>query len=195
MRRNSNRVLLFDEIEKAHDDIFNVFLQVLSDGRLTDGLGRTAFFDGAIAIFTTNIGQQHFLDPLLSEADAAAAALEELGKRYRGEFLNRFNGRQNIYCFKKLDIPSMEKIVRREINSIDIVYGSQGIHIEASAQVIHDFCVDQYDPVYGARGLPGFITANLEPSIVNAILAEDDTHGTAHVTYNGTSKKFDVKMA
>jgi ATP-dependent Clp protease ATP-binding subunit ClpB len=195
MRRSSNRVLLFDEIEKAHDDIFNVFLQVLSDGRLTDNVGRTVSFDGAITIFTTNIGQTHFLNPNLTDAEAESLAIEELNNRYRSEFLNRFNGRQNIYCFKKLDLPSMEKIVRREITSLDNVYGPQGIHVEALPEAISQFCADQYDPRIGARGLPGFITANLEPFLVNSILEDEDTKGTAQVTYSNENKRFDVKMA
>lgn len=195
MRRSTYRVLLFDEIEKAHPDVFNVFLQVLSDGRLTDGMGRTANFDGALTIFTTNIGQHHFLNPDLSDAEAEAAALQELSETYRSEFLNRFNGRQNIHCFRKLDIPSMEKIVNREIANIDKVYGAQGIHVQASADAVHSFCVDQYDPRIGARGLPGFITANLEPAIVKRILNEDDVNDTAQVTYSDSNKRFEVKFS
>jgi ATP-dependent Clp protease ATP-binding subunit ClpB len=195
MRKNSNRVLLFDEIEKAHPDVFNVFLQVLSDGRLTDNVGRTCSFADAICIFTTNIGQPHFLNHALSWDGARAAALEDLGNTYKSEFLNRFNGRQNIYCFQELDLPSMEKIVKREIISIDSVYGEKGIHVDAPPDVIAAFCADQYDPMVGARGLPGFITANLEPFIVDQILKDQDARGTAHVTYSNDNKRFDIRMA
>jgi ATP-dependent Clp protease ATP-binding subunit ClpB len=194
MRRSSNRVLLFDEIEKGHPDVFNVFLQILGDGRLTDNIGRTVSFADAIIIFTTNIGQPFFLDEELSDQQAEAAAIEDLGKNFKGEFLNRFNGRQNIYCFKKLDIASMEKIVRREIDSIDARYGEEGIQVRASDAAIHDFCVDQYDPRFGARGLPGFIKANLEPIIVNTLLEDEDVHGTAEVNYNSDIKRFEVKI-
>lgn len=195
MRRNSNRVLLFDEIEKAHPDVFNVLLQVLDEGRLTDNIGRTVSFADAIIIMTTNIGQPHFLDESMSEPEREALAMIDLSNTYRSEFLNRFNGRQNIICFKILRLDSMEKIVRREISSIDAVYGEKGVHVEANDNVIASFCRDQYDPKIGARGLPGFITANLEPHLVNAILADQNVQGTALVDYSTEEKRFDVKIA
>ncbi len=195
MRRSSHRVLLFDEIEKAHRDVFNIFLQVLGDGRLTDGIGRTVNFNGTPMIFTTNAGQAHFLNPDLSEAEAEAAALAELSTLFLGEFLNRFAGRQNIICFKKLDLSTMERIVRREITSMDSVYAEKGIHVAAEDSVIAEFCRDQYDPMVGARGLPGFITANLEPHIVDAILEDQNVQGTARVEYLKDQRMFDVKIA
>lgn len=194
MRRNGNRVLLFDEIEKAHPDIFNVMLQVLEDGRLTDNVGRTVSFADAVIIMTTNIGQPHFLDATLSTEDAEAAAMGDLSGVYRSEFLNRFAGRQNIICFKKLGLNSIQKIVRREINSLDAVYGAKGVHVEISDDVLTGFCADQYDPRIGARGLPGFISANLEPAIVNAILADQELRGTAIVRYDRDGKRFDVEI-
>ncbi|MGE4250098.1 MAG: AAA family ATPase, partial [Parvibaculaceae bacterium] len=96
MRKNPLRVLLFDEIEKAHPDVFNVFLQILSDGRLTDNVGRTVSFSESIIIMTTNIGQPHFLNAKLSVEEANGEAIREIEKTYRSEFLNRFAGRQNI---------------------------------------------------------------------------------------------------
>lgn len=194
MRRNSNRVLLFDEIEKAHPDIFNIFLQILEDGRLTDNVGRTVTFDGATIIMTTNIGQPHFLDEDVSSEEAETAALADLGATYRSEFLNRFAGRQNILCFKRLNLDSIEKIVEREIASLNIVYGERGIKVLAIEGVIRDFCHDQYDPKIGARGLPGYISANLEPVLVNAILADQDTRGTALVGYDPAARRFVVSI-
>lgn len=140
MRKNPLRVLLFDEIEKAHPDVFNVFLQILSDGRLTDNVGRTVSFSEAIIIMTTNIGQAHFLNPSLTVAEANAAALEKVGKTYRSEFLNRFAGRQNIVCFNKLDLPSIERIVRREFDSMDKTYAGDGINLTVTEADLKAFC-------------------------------------------------------
>jgi ATP-dependent Clp protease ATP-binding subunit ClpB len=195
VRRNPHRVILFDEIEKAHPDVFYIFLQILEDGRLSDNRGRLARFDDTILIMTSNIGQPHFLNEEFSEAAAEAEALNDLSAAFKSEFLNRFNGRQNIICFKKLDLTSMEKIVRREINSLDAVYGEKGIRVlESNPTVVEEFCRDQYDPKIGARGLPGFITADLEPHIVNAILADPNLRGTASVGYDPVGKHFQVNI-
>lgn len=194
MRRSGNRVLLFDEIEKAHPDIFNIMLQVLEDGRLTDNVGRTASFADAVIIMTTNIGQPHFLDPELSVEEAEARAMEDLGATYRSEFLNRFAGRQNIICFKKLGLDSIEKIVWREIAGLDATYGEKGIRVVIADADLVAFCEDQYDPKIGARGLPGFIAANLEPMIVNRILADPNVSGTATIRYDRASARFTVEL-
>ena len=194
MRRNPLRVLLFDEIEKAHPDVFNVFLQILSDGRLTDNVGRTVSFSESIIIMTTNIGQPHFLNPKLSFEQASAEALEEVQKTYRSEFLNRFAGRQNIICFNKLDLPSIEKIVRREFDSIDKTYSQEGIKVTVSEADLKTFCKAHYDPAIGARGLPGFIQANIEPIIVNMIL-ESDKRGPLDLAYNPKRAAFEVRPA
>jgi ATP-dependent Clp protease ATP-binding subunit ClpB len=170
MRKNPLRVLLFDEIEKAHPDVFNVFLQILSDGRLTDNVGRTVSFSDAIIIMTTNIGQPHFLNPDFTFEQAVAGAMEDVGATYRSEFLNRFAGRENIICFHKLDLPSIERIVRREFDSMNQTYGRDGISITVSEADLKAFCQARYNPAIGARGLPGFIQTTVEPIIVNMIL-------------------------
>jgi ATP-dependent Clp protease ATP-binding subunit ClpB len=194
MRKNPLRVLLFDEIEKAHPDVFNVFLQILSDGRLTDNVGRTVSFSESIIIMTTNLGQPHFLNPELTPSEAVQAALEEVGKTYRSEFLNRFAGRQNIVCFNKLDLASIEKIVRREFDSIDRTYGPDGIKLVVNEEDLKAFCKDHYDPAIGARGLPGFIQANIEPIIVNLIL-ETTRRGTLTLRYDAATSKFELRDA
>ena len=194
MRKNPLRVLLFDEIEKAHPDVFNVFLQILSDGRLTDNVGRTVSFSEAIIIMTTNIGQAHFLNPALTVEKANAAALEEVGKTYRSEFLNRFAGRQNIVCFNKLDLPSIERIVRREFDSMDKTYAGDGINLTVTDADLKAFCKGHYDPAIGARGLPGFIQANIEPIVVNMIL-ESDKRGNVNLSYNARKAVFELKSS
>ena len=194
MRKNPLRVLLFDEIEKAHPDVFNVFLQILSDGRLTDNVGRTVSFSESIIIMTTNLGQPHFLNRELNKEEAVAAALDEVSKTYRSEFLNRFAGRQNIVCFNTLDLDSIEKIVRREFDSIDRTYGHDGIRIVVPDADLKAFCKAHYDPAIGARGLPGFIQANVEPIIVNLIL-DSTRRGTLTLAYDPASARFELRDA
>lgn len=194
MRTNRNRVLLFDEIEKAHPDVFNLFLQILDDGRLTDNIGRTAEFSDAIVIMTTNIGQPHFLKSDLSYGDAMEMAMEDLGETYRPEFLNRFNGRQNILGFNRLELDSIERIVGREFEDLAHSYASHGVEISFPADQVSAFCADRYDPVVGGRGLPGLINTELESQIVNTLL--DTSTGEQErfdVLYDATAHRFDVR--
>jgi ATP-dependent Clp protease ATP-binding subunit ClpB len=194
MRKNGNRILLFDEIEKAHPDVFNIFLQILSDGRLTDNVGRTVWFSDAIIIMTTNIGQVHFLEENLTVEQAEAEAFAELASTYRSEFLNRFNGRQNIVCFKKLELDSIQKIVKREIDGLSSVYAEKGILTKIEEKSIEIFCQDHYDPKIGARGLPGYIVSNLEPIYTDIILEKPGWIGTAMISYSKVKKTFNVKV-
>jgi ATP-dependent Clp protease ATP-binding subunit ClpB len=187
MRKNPRRVCLFDEIEKGHPGVFDVFMQVLSDGRLTDSLGRTVDFGNAYIGFTTNIGQSHFLDLNLSDEQAEAVAIEELKKTYRSEFLNRFAGRQNILCYRRLSVSAIERIVTREIKSINENYGEQGITVNVTPQDVKAFCEAKYDPTSGARGLPGYIQANLEPIIVNSLLEHPERRGVVSFRYDAAA--------
>jgi ATP-dependent Clp protease ATP-binding subunit ClpB len=190
MRKNPRRVCLFDEIEKGHPGVFDVFMQVLSDGRLTDSLGRTVDFSNAYIGFTTNIGQTHFLDTTLSDEQAEALAVEELKKSYRAEFLNRFAGRQNILCYKRLGVGAIEKIVARELRSINENYGAQGITVNVTPQDVAAFCQAKYDPTSGARGLPGYLQANLEPIIVNSLLEHPERRGVVNFRYDAGAGDF-----
>jgi ATP-dependent Clp protease ATP-binding subunit ClpB len=193
VRKNPKRILLFDEIEKAHPDIFNVFLQILDAGRLTDGLGRTAYFSDSIIVMTTNIGQSHFLNDASAE-EANAAAMVELSETYRSEFLNRFNGRENIICFEKLEIDSIKKIAQREINSINTAYADRDISVFMDGPNLTKLCVDKYDVSIGARGLPGYISTNLENVIVDYILSNNNDKVKIDVTYNVAQHKLDMEF-
>jgi ATP-dependent Clp protease ATP-binding subunit ClpB len=190
MRKNRNRVILFDEIEKAHPDVFNVLLQVLDDGRLTDNIGRVADFSDAIIIMTSNIGQPFFLDKDLDWEEAKRLAAIELERTYRSEFLNRFNGRQNIICFNRLGLPEIERIVRREVAKIDAAYAPRGLATILDDKHLQAFCSEHYDPKTGARGLPGMIKTRLEPIIVNTILERPRSTGVFHVGYDAGARDF-----
>jgi ATP-dependent Clp protease ATP-binding subunit ClpB len=183
MRKNGNRILLFDEIEKAHPDIYNIFLQILTDGRLTDNVGRTVSFEDSSILMTTNIGQPHFLDPNLRFEEAEQLALADLSATYRSELLNRFAGRQNIICFNKLELDSIRKIVAREIAKMDAAYADRGLRVVIDDQSLETFCGNLYDPTIGARGLPGYIRANIEPVIVNSLIERPDLVGTFRIRF------------
>jgi ATP-dependent Clp protease ATP-binding subunit ClpB len=197
MRRNPYVVILFDEIEKAHQDVFNVFLQVLDDGRLTDNRGLTVSFSEAIIIMTTNIGQKHFLNPSLEFEDAASETIKELDVHYRPEFLNRFNGRQNIVCFKSLGLPVIERIARREIDKLNERVRSQGrdLSIAISDQSLAALCKDEYVPANGARGIPGYFATHIHPAVANAILETQSLHGTMEVVYDSAARKLAIRPA
>ncbi|MGE4247739.1 MAG: hypothetical protein AB7F09_00005, partial [Parvibaculaceae bacterium] len=115
-------------------------------------------------------------------------------KTYRSEFLNRYAGRQNIICFNKLDLPSIEKIVRREFDGIDRTYSQEGIRVTVTEEDLKAFCKAHYDPAIGARGLPGFIQANIEPIIVNIIL-ESDKRGPLDLAYNPKRAAFEIRQS
>ena len=194
VRKKPVGVYLFDEIEKAHPDVFNVFLQILSDGRLTDNVGRTVDFSDILIIMTSNIGQPYYLDSNLSDDEAKALATEELNKTYRSELLNRFNGRENILHFKRLPLQIIERIIHRELAKLNDSYRPRGLEIDIKDSCISLFCKDHYDLIRGARGLPGYIKANIRPIMVNYILGNPDGKGTFSACYNPESKNFEVSF-
>lgn len=194
MRRNPYVVILFDEIEKAHPDVFNVFLQVLDDGRLTDNRGLTVSFSEAVIIMTTNIGQKNFLDPSMSYDEAVAETIQELDNTYRLEFLNRFNGRQNIVCFNALDLNVIERIAAREISKLNAQIKSQGrdIRIILNDASLAAICKDHYSPANGARGIPGYFAAKVHPVIANMLLESDLSTGTVRIAYDKKTRDLQI---
>lgn len=190
MRSNPHRIILFDEIEKADPAVFDLFLQILSDGRLTDNHGRTVNFSESMVIMTTNIGQTFFLDDTLSSEESERLANIELDNIYRPEFLNRFAGRQNIVCFNRLGLDSIEKIVKRELNALSKAYKENGLEITYSDESVKNFCADHYQPRHGARGLQGYVVANIEPMIVNLILENKVNATQLELVYDKQTKSF-----
>lgn len=185
MRRNPRRIILFDEIEKAHGDIFNVFLQILDDARLTDNRGLTVSFRDAIILMTTNIGTTHFLNEPDYEV-ANKLAMEDLIEQYRPEFLARFNGRRNIVCFKTLDLDVIEKIAVRDIARLNEMVQSTNpnISIGMESEDLKLMCRDHYVPANGARGITGYIEGVIKPKIANTVLFDQDAQGTIKLKYD-----------
>lgn len=190
MRQNPNRIILFDEIEKADPAVFDLFLQILSDGRLTDNHGRTVNFSESMIIMTTNIGQTFFLDDSLTDAESERLANTELDEKYRPEFLNRFAGRQNIVCFRRLGLDSIERIVRRELNDLNKAYKESGLDIVVSDESLKAFCADHYEPRNGARGLQGYVVSNIEPLIADLILENRVASTKLELVYDAKTKQF-----
>lgn len=195
MRSNPSRIILFDEIEKADPAVFDIFLQILSDGRLTDNHGRTVSFADSMIIMTTNIGQSFFLDPDLTSDESEKAAKIELDGVYRPEFLNRFAGRENIVCFNRLELDSIEKIVKRELDNLKLAYKHNGLNIIVSDETIHNFCSDHYNPKYGARGLQGYVISNIEPIIVNLILDNKVVANDLELVYDSNTRDFNANFS
>ena len=191
MRSNPNRIILFDEIEKADPAVFDLFLQILSDGRLTDNHGRTVNFSESIVIMTTNIGQTFFLDTSMTDEESERLANVELDQIYRPEFLNRFAGRQNIVCFRRLELNSIERIVRRELTDLNRAYRESGMDIVVSDQSLTAFCADHYDARNGARGLQGYVVSNIEPMIADLILENRVASSKLELVYNAETHVFD----
>jgi ATP-dependent Clp protease ATP-binding subunit ClpB len=185
MRRNPRRIILFDEIEKAHDDIFNVFLQILDDARLTDNRGLTVSFRDAVILMTTNIGTKHFLS-VEDFDEAKGRALEDLDEQYRPEFLARFNGKRNIVCFRPLDLPIIEKIAARDLAKLNLMVKESlpDIDIEMKHKALAAMCRDHYRPITGARGITGYIEGVIKPEIATTVLFNPESAGTIFIDYD-----------
>ena len=176
VRRRPYQVLLFDEIEKAHSEVLNILLQVLDDGRLTDGQGRTVNFRNTIIIMTSNIGANHFLSSSESgEFDSLRGrVMEEVRKLMRPEFLNRLD---DIILFSKLSISDMEEITDLQINQLRARLKNKDIDISLDASVKTWLAKTSYDPRYGARPLKRVIQNHLQNPIAKHILEGSISEG------------------
>ena len=177
IRRRPYSVILLDEIEKAHPDIFNVLLQVLDDGRLTDGQGRTVDFRNAVIVMTSNLGSQR-IQELSGEANYAqmkAEVLEILGQHFRPEFINRVD---DIVVFHPLSREDIRAIVDIQVAHLAKRLGERDIGLELSDAASDRIANTGFDPVYGARPLKRAIQQQLENPLAQRILAGDFEPGT-----------------
>ncbi len=174
VRRKPYSVVLFDEVEKAHPDVFNVLLQVLDDGRITDSQGRTVDFKNTILILTSNLGSNFLLDGIDASGEITPEAEEQvealLKRSFRPEFLNRLD---EIVMYKPLTRDDMTKIIDLMLKDVNRRLEAQQLSCvvtpEAKAYIIEN----GYDPMYGARPLRRFIQRNVETLIAKAILSQD----------------------
>ncbi|MBM7871790.1 ATP-dependent Clp protease ATP-binding subunit ClpB [Clostridium pascui] len=184
VRRKPYSVILFDEIEKAHDDVFNIFLQILDDGRLTDNKGKTVDFKNSIIIMTSNIGSSHLLDNTSGEGideNIRNKVLGELKLRFKPEFLNRLD---DIIMFKPLSNNQITKIIDIFLEDIRHRLSDRNIGLEITEKAKELMAEEGYDPVYGARPLKRYIENILETAIAKKIIKGE--------IYEGTTVKVDV---
>ena len=172
VRRKPYSVILFDEIEKAHHDVFNVLLQILDDGRVTDAQGHTVDFKNTVIIMTSNIGSHLLLEGVtaggeISEA-ARGAVLRELRTHFRPEFLNRVD---DIVLFKPLTLPEIKRIVDLQTEDLRRRLDDRGVHLELTDAARELVARQGFDPVYGARPLKRFLQHQLESRIGRALIA------------------------
>ncbi len=167
VRRKPYSVILFDEIEKAHQDVFNILLQILDDGRLTDGHGRTVDFKNTIIIMTSNIGSQWMQDLSLGEEERQRKTMEVLRATFRPEFLNRVD---DIITFRVLTIEDIRNIIGIQIKLIQQRLQDRKINLELTDKVREYISEEGYSPVYGARPLKRALQRIIEDNLATKIL-------------------------
>jgi ATP-dependent Clp protease ATP-binding subunit ClpB len=174
VRRKPYSVVLFDEVEKAHPDVFNTLLQVLDDGRLTDGQGRTVDFRNTVIIMTSNIGSEYLLDGATSDGeikpDARERVMAEMRSHFRPEFLNRLD---DIVLFKPLTQAEIERIVDLMFGDLRARLADRQLTVEITPEARRFIAQQGFDPIYGARPLRRFIAREVETRIGRALLSGD----------------------
>ena len=171
VRRKPYSVVLFDEIEKAHPDVFNILLQILDDGRITDSQGRTVDFKNTIIILTSNLGSQHLLDGIAADGsiseEAQSAVMQELKMSFRPEFLNRLD---EIIMFHPLTRENLGGIIDIMVSSLRERLADKSLSLEITDSAKQLIIERGYDPLYGARPLRRYLQSSVETLIARAIL-------------------------
>jgi ATP-dependent Clp protease ATP-binding subunit ClpB len=178
VRRRPYRVVLLDEVEKAHPDVFNVLLQVLDDGRLTDGHGRTVDFRNVVVIMTSNLGSTHILDITLGPDELRERVMNDVRTHFRPEFLNRID---EVVIFDRLAPDQLRAIVEIQLGRLRDRLTERGVALEVTDAAMDRLAELGYDPLYGARPLKRVIRRELEDRIAKAILAGEVDDGEAVV--------------
>ena len=178
VRRQPYSVILFDEVEKAHPDVFNVLLQVLDDGRITDGQGRTVDFKNTIIILTSNLGSQYLLDGIGEDGEITQEAREQVGvllkQSFRPEFLNRLD---EIVFYKPLTRDNVSHIVELMLESLNARLSRRELRCELTEQAKEFVIENAYDPLYGARPLRRYLQHTVETLVSRAIIAGEVKEG------------------
>jgi ATP-dependent Clp protease ATP-binding subunit ClpB len=175
VRRRPYSVILFDEIEKAHPDVFNVLLQILDDGRLTDSQGRVVDFRNAVIIMTSNIGSQYIVDAGAASWDRVEERVrDELRNHFRPEFLNRVD---DIIVFRPLSRADLAQIVDLQLARLEQLMAQRNLRLEVTPQARELLAEQGYDPVYGARPLKRVIQRELQNRIALDLLEGNFNEG------------------
>ena len=174
VRRHPYSVVLFDEVEKAHPDVFNILLQVLDDGRITDSQGRTVDFKNTIIILTSNLGSQYILDGIEENGDITEEVRRqvdaELHRHFRPEFLNRLD---EIVFYRPLFREQLHQIVRLMIDGLNRRLADKQLSLEVTDAAVDYILDNSYDPSFGARPIKRYLQRTLETMLARKILAED----------------------
>jgi len=195
VRRRPYAVVLFDEIEKAHADVFNTLLQILDDGRITDAQGRRVDFRNTVIIMTSNIGAEHLVGgaDLEIDEDARERVLAELRGHFRPEFLNRVD---DIVLFKRLTLDQIERIVDLRFDELRGRLAEQQLGLELTEEARRLIAERGFDPVYGARPLRRYIAHHVETTIARALLSGDlPADPLVRVTTDGPDLRVDITSA
>jgi len=191
VRRAPYSVILFDEIEKAHEDVFNMFLQILDDGRLTDNKGKTVDFKNTIIIMTSNIGSSYLLQDEGKITEATKdLVMNEMKRRFKPEFLNRVD---DIIMFKALDKEEIKEIIDIFIESLANRLRDKDIKIEITDKAKEIIVREGYDPVYGARPLKRYIGNTLETMIARRMIAGEIYNGCT-IVVNGEDNNITIEV-
>ena len=179
MRRRPYSLILLDEVEKAHPDVFNILLQVLDDGRLTDGQGRTVDFRNTVIVMTSNLGSQQIQELSADGSPEAytqmkAAVMGVVQAHFRPEFINRLD---DIVVFHPLDKDQIKQIARIQLRGLEKRLAERGLKLELSEQAFELLGNVGFDPVYGARPLKRAIQAQIENPLAQKILAGEFGNG------------------
>jgi ATP-dependent Clp protease ATP-binding subunit ClpB len=195
VRRKPYSVVLLDEVEKAHPDVFNSLLQVLDDGRLTDGHGRTVSFKNTIIIMTSNVGSPVLIEGVNAAGEitegARRAVMDELKRSFRPEFLNRLD---EVVLFRPLGKKQIEAIVRIQLDDLRARLAGQELTLEADDAAVAWIAENGFDPVYGARPIKREIQREIETPVARRIVAGDFPRG-AVVRLTATGGKLKIRSA
>ena len=178
VRRKPYAVILFDEVEKAHPDVFNVLLQVLDDGRITDSQGRTVDFKNTVIIMTSNIGSRFLLEGVSGNSipeNVRESVMSELRKSFRPEFLNRID---ETILFKPLSLEEITVIVDLLLADLNRRLADRRVTVKLDAKAKEWTAEKGYDPVFGARPLKRFLQRSIETKLARALIAGEIGEGT-----------------
>lgn len=195
VRRHPYSVILFDEIEKAHADVFNILLQILDDGRVTDSHGRTVNFKNCVIIMTSNIGAQSLIEGIDDKGDIIESAkldvFQALRNHFRPEFLNRVD---EIILFKPLRAEEISKIVKLMLKDLEHRLEERRIKLEITPEALETAAKNGYDPIYGARPLKRYLQKNLETQIARKIIGGEAADGST-ITVGSKDGKLEIGVS
>jgi ATP-dependent Clp protease ATP-binding subunit ClpB len=183
VRRRPYSVILFDEIEKAHHDVYNIFLQILDEGRLTDSKGRVVDFKNTLIIMTSNIGTSYISDQSIPESDRFAGVEQELKMFFKPEFLNRVD---ETIIFNPLTRENIASIVKNQLADVAVRLKERGISLEMTQRFLDFLVKEGYDPQFGARPLKRAIQAHiLNPLSMKLLSGDLKESGTMKIDIKG----------